>query len=390
MEICEPSLCTGCGMCADLCPKSAVKMKEKEHGFLFPEIDDRCVNCGLCTASCPANKEYTKENTVRKIYAAWNKDKRTKKRSTSGGIFSLLAQEIVNNGGLAAGVKWNEKFETEFAIAKNTEEIKLFNGSKYLQSKTGNIYKDVESALNNGRQVLFSGTPCQVAALKSFLKKDYDNLFTVDIVCHGVPSYGCFEKYLKERKAADGKREVSKVNLRYKNPYWDYCSVRIDYSDGGKYQQFTTDDPYFSLFNVGYTLRESCHSCPYTSMNRQGDITLGDFWCYTPKSFKMRNYNKGVSLVLVNSEKGEKLYSKVCDRLNFCSESVAAAKKSNITLSRPFELPNDELKSFWQDYDSGITTEMLFKKYVKTPLKVPSLMFLRRLKYKYSWVVKRK
>ncbi len=118
MEICKPSLCTGCGMCADLCPKSAVEMKEKEHGFLFPKIDDRCVNCGLCTASCPANKEHTKENTVRKIYAAWNKDKRTKKRSTSGGIFSLLAQEIVNNGGLAAGVKWNEKFETEFAIAK--------------------------------------------------------------------------------------------------------------------------------------------------------------------------------------------------------------------------------------------------------------------------------
>lgn len=277
MEICDLRHCTGCGMCSNLCPKNAITMKKGEHGFTYPHIDgDKCINCGLCIKKCPANTEKQTECTMKNVYAAWNVARDTRKKSTSGGVCSLLENEILKDGGAIVGVKWDADFHAKHSIAFDEQQAEMFRGSKYVQSDTGNIYIRVKELLENGKKVLFTGTPCQVAALKSFLEEDYSGLFTVDLVCHGVPSYDCFKRFLNEISGEYNKK-ITNVRLRYKSPYWDYCSVRIDFEDGTDYRKYTVDDPYFTLFNIGYSLRESCHTCKYTSSHREGDITLADF-----------------------------------------------------------------------------------------------------------------
>ena len=324
MEICDLRHCTGCGMCSNLCPKNAITMKKGEHGFTYPHIDgDKCINCGLCIKKCPANTEKQTECTMKNVYAAWNVARDTRKKSTSGGVCSLLENEILKDGGAIVGVKWDADFHAKHSIAFDEQQAEMFRGSKYVQSDTGNIYIRVKELLENGKKVLFTGTPCQVAALKSFLGKDYSGLFTVDLVCHGVPSYDCFKRFLNEI-SGEYNNKITNVRLRYKSPYWDYCSVRIDFEDGTDYRKYTVDDPYFTLFNIGYSLRESCHTCKYTSSHREGDITLADFWGYQPSCFKMRNYNKGISVLAANSDKGIDLFDKIKNSLNSVSFSSSS------------------------------------------------------------------
>lgn len=391
MEICDSRHCTGCGMCSNICPRNAIEMEDGEHGFIYPHIyEGKCINCGLCKKKCPANTKKQTECTMKKVYAAWNVAKTTRKKSTSGGICSLLEDEILKDGGAIAGVKWDADFHAEHALAFEKKQTEGFRGSKYVQSKTGDIYAKVKELLENGKKALFTGTPCQVAALKSFLGKDYSGLFTVDLVCHGVPAYEGFNRYLNEVSCEYNKNIVN-VRLRYKSPYWDYCSVRIDFEDGTDYQEYTVDDPYFTLFNIGYSLRESCHTCKYASSHREGDITLADFWGYQPSGFKMRDYNKGISLVLVNTDKGKELFELIKRKICFETSTVEAALKTNNSLTKPFSPPCDSVIRFWNDYDGGeLSTEDLRRKYVPNPFRLPNLLFLRRLKRRYSWVIKRK
>ncbi len=391
MEICDLTTCTGCGMCSNICPQSAIKMREGQHGFVYPYVDEeKCIACGLCAKKCPANMEKQYESTIKNVYAAWNKKRPARIKSTSGGVCALLENEIFHNGGVAVGVKWGEAFCTEYDVACNGEAAEKFRGSKYVQANTDDIYLRVKGLLDAGKEVLFTGTPCQVTALKSFLGKDYDGLFTVDLVCHGVPSYECFKRFLNEISDEYNKR-IANVRLRYKSPYWDYCSVRIDFEDGTEYQKYTVDDPFFTLFNIGYSLRESCHTCKYTSIHREGDITLADFWGYQPSGFRMRNYNKGTSLVLVNTDKGVELFERIKGKICFETSTVEAALKTNNSLTKPFSPPHDAVIQFWKDYDDGeLSTKALQRKYVPKPFRLPNLLFLRRLKRRYSWVIKRK
>lgn len=386
MEICSPELCTGCGMCTNICPHGAIKMVSGFHGFVFPEVDNtKCINCGLCASRCPAANEKKSGNTMAKIFAAWNKQEEIRRSSTSGGVFSLACDSVLKDNGMVAGVQWDDNFCPRHIITDDEEAIKTFKGSKYVQSNTGEIYSDVKKALNQGRKVLFSGTPCQVAALKAYLGKDYSELITVDLVCHGVPSYDCFNKHLEETSQG---REIQSVQLRYKAPYWDFSNVRIDFKDGTYYQKKTVDDPYFTLFNIGYSLRESCHNCKYTSTCREGDITLADFWGYKPKNHKMRNFNRGVSLIAINTEKGEALFNKIKNELIFEEETYEAALGSNKSFSQPYTVPAEREAAFWDDYEKEMKISELCKKHITNPIKIPSLLFLRRLVKKYIWVIK--
>lgn len=389
MGICDLSLCTGCGMCSNICYNNAIKMKEGQHGFFYPSIDEKkCTACRLCVKKCPANYGKKYESTIKNVYAAWNKNSSVRIRSTSGGICSLLEDEIFHNGGVAVGVKFNEIFCTEYTVVCDTKSAEAFRGSKYVQARTDDIYFRVKELLEDGKEVLFTGTPCQVAALKSFLEKDYRGLFTIDLVCHGVPSYTCFKKYLDEL-SSEYRSKVKNVMLRYKSPYWDYCSVRIDFENGIWYQRYTVNDPYFALFNIGFSLRESCHTCRYTTVHREGDITLADFWGFKPSNFKMRNYNKGISLILVNTEKGGKLFERIKGKICFETSTVEAALKTNKSLTNPYSLHCDDLSRFWKDYENGESIENLCKRYVHNPFKLPRLLFLRRFIYRYNWIFKK-
>lgn len=388
MEICSKEICTGCGLCQNICPYNAIIMQEDKHGFIFPSINENlCHNCGLCQNRCPSNAKVTRDSTVKKVYAAWNINKRVRRNSTSGGVFSLMAQKILQKDGIVVGVKWTDNFEAAHCVVDCESDIHLLNGSKYVQSQTYNIYQTVKKYLQEGRVVLFSGTPCQNHALRSFLNKDYDNLFQIDVVCHGVPSKAMLQRHLKEINT--NKRKITNICLRFKNPWWDYSSVRIDYDDLSFYQKYTVDDSYFTLFNLGFSLRHSCHICKYACSHRYSDITLADYWGYSPKKYEMRDYLKGTSLVLINTDKGNQIFEQIKEKLIYDISDLNQAKKSNKCLSAPFQLPEKETQGFWLDYENGMSVDNLCKKYVPNPYKIPKFIWIRRLIQKNKWVLKR-
>lgn len=389
MEICNKKLCTGCGMCTNICPNQAIEMRRGTHDFVFPIINaPLCNECGLCQRKCPANQKTITEKNVQQVYAAWSKNKKVRKRSSSGGVFSLLAEALLGDGGVIAGVKWTGNFNAKHCVIEKTADLPLLNGSKYVQSNTADIYSKIKSLLDGGRKVLFSGTPCQNHALKMFLGKEYNSLYQIDLVCHGVPSYEMLRRYLSER--SNGSKTVSEVRLRYKNPYWDYCFVRVDFTDGTYYKKYTVDDSYFTIFNLGYSLRERCRHCKYTNTNRYGDITLADFWGYRPDNFKMRDFNKGTSLILINSEKGQTLFDSIDKNLICEKRTIDQAIKGNKALIMPFSPPQNDVNDFWIDYEKGMAVEELCKKYVPNRFTLPNLLWLRRLKAKYFGVIKKK
>ncbi|MBM6840756.1 Coenzyme F420 hydrogenase/dehydrogenase, beta subunit C-terminal domain [[Clostridium] spiroforme] len=389
MNICEYTECTGCGMCVNCCSVNAIQMKKDKYGFYYPEIDNKkCINCGMCIKKCPSNNSDIKGNEQIEFYSAWNKNKTKRKKSTSGGIFGLLAENILLHGGLVSGVAWDEHFHAEHILISSIDELHKLNGSKYVQSHTNDIYKKIKEALQNDKVVLFSGTPCQNHALKSYLGQDYKRLYMIDLVCHGVPSEDVFERYLNER-SNNGNKKIKKIRLRHKKPYWDWCYVTIDFKNSKQYSELTVDDSYFTLFNVGYSLRKSCSKCKYTNLKRFGDITLGDFWGFTANNFKQRNYLMGVSLVLVNTSKGKQLFRYISDDIVYDEASKEMALKSNKSLYEPFFISEDKTDSFWKDYENGMSIDALRDRYTGKPFTLPKLLWLRRLKYKYWWLVKR-
>ena len=387
MEICNLTSCTGCGMCSNLCPVGAITMQNGVNDFIFPYVDESvCIKCNQCIKKCPANQPIDRQENVKHTYAAWNKDKSTRRRSSSGGIFSVLAKHILNNNGLVVGVAIQD-LEAKHIIVSNLSDLHSLNGSKYVQSNTGDVYNKVKEYLESGKKVLFSGSPCQIHAVKQFLGKDYDNLLLVDVICHGVPSLTMLHKHLKE---ISGARKVKDIKFRYKDPYWDYSFVRIDYADGGQpYQRLTVDDDYFHLFNIGYSIRQSCHECHYTSTHRQGDITLADYWGYRAHNLKMSNYLGGVSLILVNTVKGKLILDAIKSELQIESASLEDAKRGQKCLSEPFQLPEEMLNKFWEDYNNGFPISTLSKKHYPKKFVRPKHMWLRHIKAKYNWIIKR-
>jgi coenzyme F420-reducing hydrogenase beta subunit len=385
ISICDLSACTGCGMCASICSKKAITLEEGLHGFLYPNIDQNtCINCGLCQKKCPSNQAIELPENIEKVYAAWSKNTRVRKESTSGGVFSTLADFFVSNGGLVVGVAWDNKLHPYHIIASSKEEIIKFRGSKYSQSNTSDIYNQVKVQLDKGKKVLFSGTPCQIAALKSFIGGAHAGLYTIDVVCHGVPSNQFLDKYY-----AQFNKPIYRIQLRKKDPFWDFSYVSIDFTDGTHYQALTIEDDYFNIFNVGYSLRSSCHECRYANTRRNSDITLADFWGFTAHNFATRNYNKGTSLILVNSNKGNELINSIQSQLFLEEATLQMAINGNKCLSEPFRIDDKSLSEFWSDYDEGMSIFELNKKYCANRFALPKHLWIRRLYYKWKWAIKK-
>lgn len=375
-------------MCTNICPHKAVRMSEDSRGFIYPQIDESiCTSCNLCKKTCPVNDLKIRTSTnVRSVYAAWNKNKTIRQKSSSGGVFSAAAEYILKTDGYVVGVKWGENYEAvHFAINKQSD-LYLLSGSKYVQSDTNQIYEETRRLLIEGNTVLFSGTPCQNHALRRYLNKDFENLYQIDLVCHGVPSYQIFKKFLKE---LGGNKKIQNIFFRTKKPYWDYSYVTIEYADGGNYETLTIKDPYFCLFNASFILRESCHICQYASAYRYGDITLADFWGYYPNNLKMRDYNRGVSLIICNSHKGERLFEQIAPYLKYEKSTFDVAKKDNKCLSMPFNLPKDVLDNFWMDYDNGMCIHELYKKYIKKTANLPKYLRLIRIYGQFRWLIQK-
>lgn len=296
--------CTGCGACANVCPVGAIEMRQNDEGFLYPHINQtKCINCGLCARTCPVNNPKYTNNKMPVCFAAMAENP-VREKSSSGGVFGVLAEYVLKHGGIVCGVAWNtEKKIVEHIIISQSEDLPKLQSSKYVQSDTKCVYKEIKNALGAGKIVLFSGTPCQNAAVRAVCGEN-DNLYCVDIICHGTPSPKVFHKYLDELNL-DG--DFIKTDFRDKVNGWKSELTITTITTDKSYSSIATKDDFMLAFLKNLCLRKSCGRCPFNKLPRQGDITIGDFWGINTKYDDKR----GTSVVLVNTEHGEKLLSKI-------------------------------------------------------------------------------
>lgn len=361
-DVIDKSKCTGCMACKNACPRNAIQIIEDEKtGFLYPKINkEYCINCGICKRVCPVENKLEENLNEIEVYACKNKDEEIRIKSSSGGIFTLIANYILDNNGVVFGVKFNENFEVEHDYTESKEGLEKFRGSKYLQSKIGDSYKKVKKFLEEGRKVLFTGTPCQVEGLLSFLRKDYENLYTQDIICHGVPSPKVWRKYL-EYKKHQNKEELTKVNFRRKDIRgWSSYHISLKFKEKEE-NIFYVDDPYMKLFLKNFDLRDTCYNCNFKKEKRKSDITVADFWGINNVRPEM-NDEKGTSAILINSQKGKILFDNIKKYIEYTKENVEDIKRYNPSFIKSVHY-NEKRLEFFDDLEKE-EFEELIKKYL--------------------------
>lgn len=301
----DKTKCCGCGACAVICPQTCIRLVQDEEAFDYPVIDEtRCLQCGRCLEVC-GMQNAPQLHEVKQTYAAWHTDHIVRAESTSGGVFSALTDVMLSDQGVVAGASFSKDFQSvEHQLASSWQEAEAFRGSKYVQSHTQACFADIVQELEQGRTILFSGAPCQVASLRR-LTKDYDHLMTCDIVCHGVPPPEVFKAYIKEVEKKNGSKVVA-YEFRKKTHGWNFPKVAILFKNGVVKSFIPWADPFFCGFSLNVFLRPSCYHCPFAVDQRVGDVTLADCW-RVAASHPQYDDNKGTSLVLVNSDKGERL-----------------------------------------------------------------------------------
>ena len=307
--------CCGCSTCVQVCPRQCITLKEDNQGFLYPIVDKTiCIECGLCEKKCPIIHQGEERKSLT-IYAAKNRNENIREQSSSGGIFSLLAEKVISEDGVVFGAKFDENWMVGHSYAETIEELAAFRGSKYLQSRMEGNFQKVKEFLKQGRKVLFSGTPCQIAGLKRFLGKEYDNLLTIDIVCHGVPSPLVWKKYLDNECKKISAEAITQISFRDKTKGWKNFSLKLDIKLLKDSNLITQVEPFRkNIFMRGFLanlyLRPSCYECAFRSGKSHSDVTIGDFWGIQ-QFYPEFDDDKGVSLVLCNTAKGSKYFNEI-------------------------------------------------------------------------------
>ena len=327
--------CTGCTACESYCSTKSIDMVKDQYGFRYPQIDSNsCIECGMCGRVCPVLNSLKVDGQCCNAYAAYALTSILRRESSSGGIFSVLAESILDSSGVVYGESYDEVGIVQHIRVDILKDLQKLRGAKYSQSKLEGCFLDIKTDLETGKNVLFSGMPCQVAGLKSFLRKEYVNLFCVDFVCHGVPSPMVWEKYIQYRADADNDGVLPEhINLRCKESGWSRYSYSVDfqYSSGKRYCRKNNEDPFMRLFVNDYILRESCSDCQFKGTERVSDITLGDFWGIWDVAPEMDD-NKGTSLVLIHSLKGERLLDSIMDKIKLQTVTMEQACQENPSL----------------------------------------------------------
>lgn len=317
--------CTGCGACKNACKAGALELCADEEGFCYPKIDAaKCIHCNACERACPADAVVPAEEQTKAYYAV-AKDDGICRNSSSGGMFSLLAAHILQQGGTVFGAGFDKNFKVCHQRIDSMEDIAGLRTSKYVQSDIGLTFREAEIALKDEKTVLFAGTPCQIAALKQYLKKDYVNLYTQDIICHGVPSPGIWQKYLQEIHSG---KEIQTISFRDKTAGWNDFSMKVSYQDGTAYRELAVKDPFESAFLANLILRPSCYQCQYKTVERVSDITLADYWGVETVHPELKD-QQGVSLVLTHTPKGEALMNAVREAATVHETDLDRATKMN-------------------------------------------------------------
>ena len=365
IRLTQKANCCGCGACAQSCPKNCISMEPDSEGFLYPKVDEtQCVNCGLCEKVCPILLKQKPDPIKVEAYAAYTSNSELREKSSSGGIFSLLAQEILNRGGTVAGAAFAADFSVRHILVENDAELDRLRGSKYVQSRMEDTYVQIRDLLKQGRPVLFTGVACQIAGLKAFLGREYENLYTVDVLCHGVPSPKVWAHYRREQAQIHG-TTLEEVSFRDKRKGWRHYSMALNFAEGVEYCRPGAEDTYLRVFLRDLCLRPSCHSCRFKDFPRLSDLTIGDAWGIE-RHMPDLDDDHGTSVVLVNSEKGMGLWNAVADN------AVSRQGELDILLpksadSRKSVKPHPNRSRFFAALNRGDSMEQLCKLTRKSP-----------------------
>lgn len=359
----EKSDCCGCEACVQICPKQCISFAQDQEGFFYPKVNrNACIQCGLCEKVCPMLHPYERNNP-QDVMAAINKDDEVRMASSSGGIFTLLAERIITQGGVVFGVRFDNQWQAVFDCTETMEALAAFRGSKYVQARVGDSFRLCKQLLDQGRQVLFSGTQCQIAGLHHFLQKSYSNLLTVDFICHGVPSPKVWSKYLEEAVAA-GVKTISCIDFRDKRLGWKRYSFTLKYEECQLAHTFTSafsDNPYMKAFLSNLILRPSCYSCHAKGGRSKSDITIADFWGIN-KVNPFMDDDMGTSLVLIYTDKGRKVLDS--DSIRYAQASYEKALRYNPSLVQS-ALKNPRREDFFASFCDEANLHTLIKDSLK-------------------------
>lgn len=373
--------CCGCHACQNACPVGCISMVEDREGFLYPQVDITiCVDCGICNKVCPMTSEPgTGEEPL--AFAVWHKNTAIRTESSSGGVFNALMVSTLSQNGIVFGAAFDDSLLLcHQAVSSEAESIKL-RGSKYLQSRIGSSYQEAKDFLKQGRRVLFSGTPCQIAGLYSYLGRDDENLLTCDLVCHGVPSPKVFALYVAAMEQRHGAK-VEKVAFRQKAQGWKKFSVVWSFDNKTEYCKVFSVEPYMIGFLKNIDLRPSCHSCRFSRLPRVADITLGDFWGVGTHHPEWDD-DKGTSLILVQTEKGKRGLEACRNSLVIHEADFHMAKSSNPCICG-FVPPAELRSAFFNDLER-LSFEKVMKKYMLPPPVWHRLLAFPRRLIQYAW-----
>jgi len=342
--ICDKKKCTACGLCQNICPRDCIGMRIGEDGFIEYCIDEsKCIHCGQCTRTCPQNGEIQKENDEQPIaYCAQTLNEKDLRRSSSGGVFTAIARVFIEERhGVVYASRMNAELKVEFSRFDTVTELSQAQGSRYVQSFVNDTYRHVKKDIDENKAVMFIGCPCQVYALKAYLKKDYENLLTVDLVCHGVGSYNLYFKNL-ERYYQKG-NNITEVRFRSKEKFTftNHYVMTFIYQDGKEKYVSALNDEYMSAYFHKAIYRESCYTCRFTGFPRVGDLTVGDFAGVDVRAIGKKKYRKGVSVLLVNNERGKTCFGVLKDGLWYTERPLHEATDTNENILRPCKRPKE-------------------------------------------------
>lgn len=355
IKISSKEQCCGCNACGDICPKQAISFETDIEGFWYPKVDEtKCIDCGLCEKACPViNIERLKRNDYEKpahTIAAVNKNMRIRWNSTSGGAYTALAEGMLEQGGYISGAVYDKDFSVKSIVTNNPDDLERLRSSKYLQSNTANLHKSIKQLLQKGEKVLACGTPCQMAALRSFLDKDYDNLVIVDIICRGVNSPKVYRAYLDSLEKKFNSKVVY-VKAKNKELGWRNLTRKVTFENGQSYYGVFMDDDFRRGYHTNVYCRPSCYACQFKGFPRIADITIADYWGIE-KVDKNLDMNIGTSMMLLNSNKGIAYFEKIKDKLEYKETAFESILGGNIALKKPIGPAKIDRKAFFEDLDA--------------------------------------
>lgn len=333
MDLPHEDSCTGCGACSNVCPKNCIQIRYNDQGFLIPETDRNiCINCGACTRSCPVisfSRKASEQNP--KVFSCWIKDENVRKKSTSGGVFFALAKAVLNGNGVVFASAMDGTLNVTFRRIESVDDLASAQGSKYIQSFAGDVYSQVKKVLIQKRPVLFIGCPCQVAALYTFLGKTYTNLFTADLICHGVASKKYFDEYV-EYYNKKHKSKMIGYYPRNKSNGWTRLTVKQVYENGKENYIDSNRDYFMRPYYSALFYRKSCYNCRFNGLPRVADITLGDFFSLRDDvNYQEQLYN-GISMVMINNEHGMNLFDRIKSDVSYFKRTLEEVEKNNLNL----------------------------------------------------------